>query len=292
MRRTLLFLPGNNPNMIVNGGVFEADSIILDLEDAVASNQKDAARNLIRRALESVDFGGCDILVRINGLDTELWEKDLEAVVPLRPYGIIPVKVSETEDIKLVDQKLSAIEKANGINSGEIKIIALLETARGIENAYGIARASGRMEGLLLGAEDLTADLCCERTKGGKEIDYARYRVVNAARAAGIAGYDCPFTDVDDMEGLERDAVYAKSLGFSGKASVNPRHIACINEVFSPTEKEILYARRVFDMIQLAKEQGKGAISLDGKMIDAPIVQRAKNVLDAAEQLGVLKNYE
>ena len=167
MRRTMLFLPGNNPNMIMNGGILGADSIIFDLEDAVAPDQKDAARELVKNALKSLDFGKCEIIVRINALDTPYWETDLEEMIPLKPAVIMPTKVSNGEYIKKLDEKMTEEEKKNGIEVGTIKIMPLLETAQGIMNAYEIAKASKRMIALYLGAEDLTADLRCPRTKEG-----------------------------------------------------------------------------------------------------------------------------
>ncbi len=288
MRRTMLFLPGNNPNMILNGGILGADSIIFDLEDAVAPDQKDAARELVKNALQTLDFGNCEIIVRINALDTPYWEEDLEEMIPLKPDVIMPTKVSGGEYIRKLAEKMSQVELACGIEEGHTKMIPLLETTLGIENAFEIASASPRMAALYLGAEDLTADLRCSRTKEGGEIAYARGRLVCAARAAGIEAYDTPFTDVEDLEGLEKDARLAKSLGYTGKAVISPRHVDCVNRVFSPTEKEIQYAKDVFAAIEQAKAQGKGAISLRGKMIDAPIVMRAKIVLDAAREIGGL----
>ena len=288
MRRTMLFLPGNNPNMIMNGGILGADSIIFDLEDAVAPDQKDAARELVKNALQTLDFEGCEIIVRINALDTPYWEEDLEEMIPLKPDVIMPTKVSGAPYIHQLAEKMSQVERAAGIEEGHTKIIPLLETTLGIENAFEIAAASPRMAALYLGAEDLTADLRCTRTKEGGEIAYARGRLVCAARAAGIEAYDTPFTDVEDMVGLEKDARLAKSLGYTGKAVISPRHVDCVNKVFSPTRKEVQYALDVFAAIEQAKAQGKGAISLRGKMIDAPIVMRAKIVLDAAREIGGL----
>ena len=288
MRRTMLFLPGNNPNMIMNGGILGADSIIFDLEDAVAPDQKDAARELVKNALRSLHFGKCEIIVRINALDTPYWETDLEEMIPLRPAVIMPTKVSDGAYIKKLAAKMTEEEEKNGIEVGSTKIMPLLETCQGIMNAYEIARASDRMIALYLGAEDLTADLRCPRTKEGTEILFARQQLVCAARAAGIEAYDTPFTDVEDLEGLEKDARFAKSLGYTGKAVISPRHVDCVNAVFSPTAKEIRYAQDVFEAIEQAKAMGKGAISLRGKMIDAPIVMRAKIVLDAAAEIGGL----
>lgn len=285
MRRTMLFLPGNNPNMIGNGGLLGADSLIFDLEDAVSPDEKDAARELLKNALASLDFGKCERIIRINGLDTPYWEADLRAVLPLGPQAVLPPKVSGADYIHRLEEKLTALEREFGLESGRTKIIALLETAVGIENAFAIAAASPRMIALFLGAEDLSADLRCARTAGGEEIRYARGRVVCAARAAGIEAYDTPFTDVRDLEGLEKDAAFAKGLGFTGKACISPAHVSTVNRIFSPTLKEIDYAREVFDAIAQAKRQGKGAISLHGKMIDAPIVQRARLVLEAAAEI-------
>lgn len=285
MRRTMLFLPGNNPNMIGNGGLLGSDSLIFDLEDAVSPDEKDAARDLLRNALASLDFGKCERIIRINGLDTPYWEKDLEALVPLAPNAIMPPKTCDAAYIRKLDAKLTELESEFRMEPGKIKIIALLETAVGVENAFSIAAASPRMTALFLGGEDLTADLRCARTKEGEEIRYARGRVVCAARAAGIEAYDTPFTDVQDMEGLEKDALFAKGLGFTGKACISPSHVSAVNRIFSPSAKEIAYARDVFAAIAEAKRQGKGAIALRGKMIDAPIVARAKLVLEAASEI-------
>ena len=292
MRRTMLFLPGNTPNMLMNGGLLGADSIILDLEDAVAPDQKDAARELVKNALTALDFGKCEIIVRINSLETPYWELDLEEILPLKPDVIMPTMVSGPEYIEKLVKKMDEIETCCGIPVGSTKLIPLLETAIGIERAYQIAVSTERMAALYLGAEDLTADLRCQRTKEGKEIAYARGRLVCAARAAGIEAYDTPFTDVEDLEGLEADARLAKALGYTGKAVISPRHVDCVNQVFSPSEKEIAYARDIFEAIRIAQEQGKGAISLRGKMIDAPIVLRAKIILDAAAELEGGQFYE
>ncbi|MBR6574643.1 MAG: CoA ester lyase, partial [Clostridia bacterium] len=168
-----------------------------------------------------------------------------------------------------------------------VKLIPLIETALGLENAFQIAAASKRVAALFLGAEDLTADLRCKRTKESEEIAYARGRMVAAARAAGVDVYDTPFTDVNDDEGIRIDTEKAKALGFTGKASISPRHVPVINEVFSPSQRDIDYAYEVMEAIRIAKEQGRGAIALRGKMIDAPIVNRAKQTIEAAEELGL-----
>lgn len=279
MRRSMLFVPGNTPNLLVNADVLGSDSVILDLEDAVAPTEKDAARILVRNTLRYYRYEGCEIVVRINPVETEFWKKDLDEVVPFRPHAIIPTKVGSAADVQIVSGYLSQLERQYGLDQGSVKLIPLIETALGVENAFQIATADPRVIALFLGGEDLTADLHCKRTKEGDEIFYARCRLVNAARAAGIDVYDTPFTDVNDMEGLLRDTQKAKSLGFSGKVSISPHHINTINSVFTPTQAEIDYAHQVMETIRKAKEQGKGVVSLRGKMIDAPIVERARQVL-------------
>ena len=284
MRRSMLFLPGNSPNILLNADFLGSDSIILDLEDAVAPTEKDSARILVRNAIKSLEYTR-EVIVRINPVDSPYWKEDLQAIVPVKPDMIMPTKVSCANDVKIISEYIEKMEKECGLEIGSVSIIPLIETALGVENAYEIASSDKRVKAIFLGGEDLTADLRCKRTKEGQEIFYARSRMVMAARAAGVDVYDTPWTDVEDYDGLVKDANFAKSLGFSGKASISPRHIPFINEVFSPTEEEIQYAKDVFETIEKAKAEGKGVVSLRGKMIDAPIVARARQVLEAAEAM-------
>ena len=287
MRRSMLFLPGNNPNMLINAGCLGADAVIFDLEDAVSPAEKDAARILVRNTMRYMDLDGCEIVVRINSVDTDFWRKDLDTVIPCKPDVILLPKSAEPADIRLVDEYISALEEKLELQRGGVQIMPLIETAMGVENAFAIASSCKRVCALFLGAEDLTADLQCKRTKEGREIEYARQRLVVAARAAGVDVYDTPFTDVNDDEGIVQDARLAKALGFTGKASISPRHVDVINEVFSPTLAEIEYAYEVVEAIRVAKEMGKGAVSLRGKMIDAPIVARAERTIAMAMALGL-----
>ena len=287
MRRSMLFLPGNTPNIIVNGEILGADAVILDLEDAVAPAEKDSARILVRNAIRYMGFGKCEVIVRINAIDTPYWQKDLDAIIPVRPSLIMPPKTACAADVLAVDAYITQLEEKLGLEQGSVGLIPLIETALGVENAFQIASASTRVKAIFLGGEDLTADLRCKRTKEGHEIAYARSRMVVAARAAGVEVYDTPFTDVNDDEGIYTDAQYAKSLGFTGKSAISPRHVKAINEVFSPSMKDIDYAYEVMEAIRIGKEQGKGAVSLRGKMIDAPIVARAQQTIDAAIALGL-----
>ena len=287
MRRSMLFLPGNTPNMLINGNCLGSDAIIFDLEDAVSPAEKDAARILVRNTLRYMDFRGCETIVRINSIDTPYWQKDLDTVLPQQPNLILLPKTNSPADIHAADAYMTALEEKLGWEANTVGLMPLIETAMGVENAFAIATASKRVKALFLGAEDLTADLQCKRTKESREIEYARTRLVVAARAAGVDVYDTPFTDVNDDEGIWVDARVAKALGFTGKASISPRHVEVINQVFSPTQKEIDYAYEVMDAITMAKEQGRGVIALHGKMIDAPIVARAQQTIAAAEALGL-----
>ena len=287
MLRSMLFLPGNNPNMLINGNCLGADAVIFDLEDAVAPAEKDAARILVRNTMRYMDFGTCGRIVRINSIDTPYWRQDLEQILPYKPDLILLPKTGCAADILEADRYITELEQKLGIPENTVGLMALIETAMGVENAFSIASACKRIRALFLGAEDLTADLRCKRTKEGREIEYARTRLVVAARAANIDVFDTPFTDVNDDEGIVVDAELAKALGFSGKASISPRHVEVINRVFSPTMAEIDYAYEVIEAIRIAKEQGKGAIALRGKMIDAPIVARAERTISMAVEMGL-----
>ena len=287
MRRSMLFLPGNTPNMLINGNCLGADAVIFDLEDAVSPTEKDAARILVRNTMRYMDFCGCEIIVRINSIDTPYWKKDVDEILPYKPGLILLPKTGTAADALEADAYISQVEEKLGFEKNTVGLMPLIETALGVENAFAIASSTKRVKALFLGAEDLTADLQCKRTKESREIEYARTRLVVAARAAGVDVYDTPFTDVNDDEGIVKDATYAKALGFTGKASISPRHVEVINSVFSPTQKDVDYAYEVMEAIAFAKEQGRGAIALHGKMIDAPIVARAQQTIAMAEALGM-----
>ena len=287
MLRSMLFLPGNNPNMLINGNCLGADAVIFDLEDAVAPAEKDAARILVRNTMRYMDFAGCGRIVRINSIDTPYWQEDLRQILPYKPDLILLPKTSCAQDAITADEFITELEEELGFANNTVGLMPLIETAMGVENAFSIASSCKRIHALFLGAEDLTADLRCKRTKEGREIEYARTRLVVAARAAGVDVFDTPFTDVNDDEGIVVDAELAKALGFTGKASISPRHVDVLNQVFSPTVSEIDYAYEVLEAIREAKAQGKGAVALRGKMIDAPIVARAERTISMAAEMGL-----
>lgn len=286
LRRTMLFMPGNNPGMLQSAGILGADSIILDLEDAVSLTEKDSARILVREAIKNIDYSNVEVVVRINPLDTEFGPKDLEVIARVKPDVILLPKAEEKQ-MRIAHETLDRIEKEEGFEQGSIKLIALIETTFGLETVYDVIRASDRVVGVLLGGEDLTADLGVKRTKEGEEIFYARNRVVTACKACKIHAIDTPFTDTDDYAGLEKDTRKARSLGMTGKSAINPRQIDTIHKVFAPTKEEIIHAQRVLDAMEQAKREGKGVFSLDGKMVDAPIINRALNTISLAKTLGL-----
>ncbi len=284
LRRTFQFIPSSNPGMLQTADILGADSIIFDLEDAVAITEKDSAAALLREALLSFDYKNIETVVRINPPETEFGKKDFESLKGLPVDGIMVPKAT-VETMKL------ALELGE-INDFRGTYIPLIETAMGVEEVYEIIRLSDRIDGILLGGEDLTSDLGVVRTKEGNEINYARTRVVSACKAGKITAIDTPFTDTDDIEGLRKDTEYAKSIGMNAKSSISPRHIDTIHEVFRPLEKDVRYALRVMEAKDLAAKEGRGVFSLNGKMVDAPIIMRAEEVIRTSEKLGIIKDGE
>ncbi|MCX7829137.1 MAG: CoA ester lyase [Thermanaerothrix sp.] len=287
MRRTMLYLPGNNPNMLLRGYLFGPDGIILDLEDSVPEGEKSAARVLVREALKKWDFGGCEVTVRINGMDTPHMEKDLEEIVPCGVDGVRLPKVEDPEQVKELHQMLSRIEARCGMEEGRTKVFCLLESARGIVRAYDIASASSRVAAIIPGGEDLAADLRTSRSKEGTELDWARRHVVMAARAVGVDPLDTVFPSINDPEGLKAETEFIKQLGYEGKSVIHPSQIRVVHSVFTPKPEEVAKARRIVEAAMEAKAQGKGAVSVDGRMVDVPVVKRAmRTLMLAGEDVG------
>lgn len=288
LRRTMLFMPGNNPGMLQNAPILGADAVILDLEDAVSLTEKDAARALVSGAIKTLDYSNVELVVRVNPLDTQFGHKDLETIARVKPDTILLPKATR-EQLQEADEIITRVEEEEGFEKGSINLFGLIETAYGLETVYEAATATKRLVGLLLGAEDLTSDFGIKRTKESNEIYYARNRFAAACRAAKIDAIDTPFTDTNDYEGLRLDTEKAKSLGFTGKASINPRQIDTIHSVYNPTEDEIKYAVRVLEARDEAFAKGLGVFSLNGKMIDAPVINRAITTVELAKRLGLLK---
>jgi len=287
LRRTMLFLPGNNPGILQNAALFGADCVILDLEDSVSPSEKLAARNLVRHALESVEFGDVEKVVRVNATTTPFFRQDLE-MIRARPDAIMLPKVNSAQDIIDFDNLASSIEEEEGIQNGSTGLVPIIETAQGVLNVWEIARASSRIVALNFGAEDFSASVGCQRTKEGDEIFHARNATVLAAAAIGADAIDTVFIDVDDEKGLIEDTQLAKKLGMTGKAVIHPRQLDPIHLVFAPTAKEIEHAKRVVAALREAKEKGSGVASLDRRMIDAPVAARAKRVLELAVAMNLI----
>ncbi|MGY0393616.1 HpcH/HpaI aldolase/citrate lyase family protein [Fusobacterium sp. SYSU M8A802] len=287
LRRTMLFMPGNNPGMLQTATVFGADAVIFDLEDAVALGEKDAARVLISEALKTINYDDIEVVVRINPLSTSFAEKDIDVIARLKPDAILLPKACP-EDITVLDKKLTKIESEEGMENGTIKIHPLVETTYGVEKVYETIKASPRVISVLLGGEDLAVDLGVKRTKTSDELLYARTKIVNACKACKVDAIDTPFTDTNDQDGLLADTLKAKTLGFTGKLSINPRQIDIIHKTYAPSESEINYAQRVISAKEEAEKEGLGVFSLDGKMVDLPIITRAIQTLDTAKLMGLI----
>ncbi len=286
LRRTKLYLPGNNPNMLLRGHLFKPDGVILDLEDAVAVSEKDSARVLIQEVLKRGEFGHCEVTVRINGMDTDMWRKDIEATVPWGLHGVRVPKVEDPQDMRILNEALSEIEDKNGIPQGQTLIFCLLETALGIHRAYDIAISTKRIAAICPGGEDLTADLHTSRSDSGVELVGPRRMVVMAAHAAGVTALDTVFSRITDEEGLRKETAFIKQLGFEGKSVIHPSQIPVIHSVFDPTPKELDKAKRIVAAAREAAKRGLGAVQVDGKMVDKPVVKRAEFILQRAGLTG------
>ncbi|OGU12804.1 MAG: citrate lyase subunit beta [Geobacteraceae bacterium GWC2_58_44] len=289
LRRSLLYVPGNMPSMLQNIHIFDCDGVIIDLEDAVPMSEKDAARHLVKQFLLNYTERNKELLVRINPLDSRWGYEDLKVVLPALPDGIRLPKADTPEIVERLDTLLTEFEEELDLEIGRFGVLPSLESARGVINAVGIANSSQRIFALAFGAEDYTASMEIERTKGGEELFNARTQVLWAAKAAGIQALDTIFADVGDMEGLRAETELVKRLGYTGKCLVNPRQIEVVHDVFAPKKEEVDYALQVIEAIQRARLLGTGVISLGGKMVDAPVVKRAARVLRTAYAHGMVE---
>jgi citrate lyase subunit beta/citryl-CoA lyase len=285
-RFSRLYLPGNSPSMMLNAGIHHPNGIILDLEDSVAPLKKAEARLLVRNALCQVDFYGAERMVRINQLPLGL--EDLDAVIPYHVHLILIPKVEHASQVHQVEEEIDAILKRVEQNR-QVFLMPIIESCLGVENAFEIATASQGVVALAIGLEDYTADLGVLRTEGGEESFYARTRLVNACKAAGIQAIDSVYSDVANMEGLKMNVIRSKSLGFEGMGCIHPRQVPVIHQGFAPEEKEIKKAEIIIEAFKVAESKGLGVISLGTKMIDPPVVKRAQKTLDLAYSLGLRK---
>ncbi len=284
----MMFVPGNNPSMMRDAHIYGPDSIMFDLEDSVSIDEKDAARLLVYNALKTIDYGNVELVVRINPLSTPYGKLDVEAMVRAGAQVIRMPKTETPEEVVELEAEIEKVEKKIGRPVGSTLIMAAIESALGVINAYKIATASKRMMGIALGAEDYCANLKTQRSREGSELLLARQTIVVAARAAGIDALDTVFSDLNDMEAFKDEVRLIKQLGFDGKSIINPRQIAPVNEVFTPTPKEIEKAKKIVAALQEAMAKGSGVISLNGKMIDKPVVIRAQRILDFARAVHIV----
>ena len=288
LRRTMMFVPGNNAGMVKDAGIYGADSIMFDLEDSVSMDQKDAARMLVYEALQTQDYGDAELVVRVNGIDTPYFKNDVFAMVKA---GIQVVRLPKVESAQMMKDLVAVVEEAEkkfNIPVGTTHVMAAIESARGVLKALEIAESPDRMSGLALTAEDYTTDMKTHRYPDGAELEFARNMILHAARAAGIAAFDTVFTNMNDVEGFQRETEHIHQLGFDGKSLVNPRQIDWVNKVYEPTKKEIENALDVEAAIEEANAKGSGVISMNGQMVDRPVVLRAQRVLRLAKASGLI----
>ena len=287
LRRSMMFLNCQKPGLIKDPYIYGPDSIMLDLEDAVAENQKDAARYSLFHALKEIDYRGVERVVRINGLDTPHWKEDIRVCVAGGADTIRIAKTERAEDVRAVEEHVLAAEREFGRPEGSTLLMAALESCRGVLNALEICEASDRLIGIALSGGDYTKDLQTVITGTGVELMGARQHMIMAARAAGVQCFDTVFTNLDDMEGCARETEMIKRMGFDGKSLVNPRQIAVVHQIFTPTQKEIIFAEKVVREIDEKKAKGIGVFTVEGKMIDIAFYDGARRTLALAKASGV-----
>lgn len=289
LRRTMMFLNAQKPGLVKDPYIYKADSIMLDLEDAVAENQKDVARFSLYHALQEIDYRGCERVVRINGLDTEYWKEDIRCAVAGGCDAIRIPKTERPEEVLAVEAEIITAEKDFNIPVGRTLIMAAIESARGVMKALDVCEASERLFGIALSGGDYTKDLQTHITGTGVELMGARQNMIIAARAAKVQCFDTVFTNLDDMEGFRKEVETIHLMGFDGKSIVNPRQIPVVHEIFTPTQKDIIFAEKVVKEIDEKKEKGIGVFTVDGKMIDIAFYDGAKRTIELAKASGVYK---
>ena len=289
LRRTMMFLNAQKPGLIKDSYIYKPDSIMLDLEDAVAENQKDAARFSLYHALKTINYRGCERVVRINGLDSPYWKEDIRCSVAGGCDSIRIPKTESAQDVKLVEREIAYAEKEFGRPEGSVLIMAAVESARGVMKALDICESSERLFGIALSGGDYTKDLQTHITGTGIELMGARQNLVIAARAAGVQCFDTVYTDLDNMEGFRQDVETIHLMGFDGKSIINPRQINVVHDIYTPKQKDIIFAKKVVREIDEKKAQGIGVFTVDGKMIDIAFYDGAKRTIALAKASGVYK---
>ena len=285
----MIFLSAQKPGLIKDPLIYGADSLMLDLEDAVAENQKDAARFSLYHALKTVDYGDTEVIVRINGLDTPHWREDVRVCVAAGADGVRIAKCESAGDVIAVEKAVEAAEEEFRKEKGRTLLMAALESPKGIVNAQEIAAASERMFGIAISGGDLRRTMQVSPVRGGVELNTARGLVVLAARAAGVQCFDTVFTDLNDEEGFRAEVLLDKQMGFDGKSLVNPRQIAAVHEIYAPSEKEITAAEKIVRAVRENAAKGVGVFTVDGKMIDIAFLPGAERTIALAKACGMYK---
>lgn len=289
LRRTMMFLNCQKPGLIKDPYIYKPDSIMLDLEDAVAEKEKDAARYSLYHALQEIDYHGVERVVRINGLDTPYWKEDIRCAVAGGCDSIRIPKTESAQDVHMVEEAIIAAEKEFDIPEGRTLIMSAIESARGVMKALDICEASDRMFGIALSGGDYTKDLQTHITGTGLELMGARQNMVIAARAAGVQCFDTVYTDLDNMDGFRQDVETIHLMGFDGKSVINPRQISIVHDIFTPSKKDIIFAEKVVKEIDDKKAKGICVFTVDGKMIDIAFYDGAKRTIALAKASGVYK---
>ena len=284
--RSLVFVPGNRANMLERARSFDADIIMVDLEDSVPPGEKATAGDMAREWVPALHGEGKRVMVRVNSLDTGLTRRELETVVCPELRGVSLGKVESVRDIRTLDGLLRPLEAAAGLEVGSLWVIPWIETAKAMWDARAIAESSPRVVAIAFGAEDFTNDMGIERTDTGEEVSVPRAMVPIAARAGDVGALDSPFVRFRDPDALREDAGRARRMGYTGKFAIHPAQLEIINETFSPSADEIDYARRVVEAWEAAEAAGRGSLALDGRMVDVPVVKRAQNLLALAESIS------
>lgn len=283
-RRSLLFMPGDSMKKIQKAAGWDVDTVILDLEDGVAQNRKVEARTTVSQALQTLDFGGRERLVRLNHLSAGLSAAEIEATIGWRPDGYIVPKAEDGTELNAVDRLLEIAEQQLGVAVGFFRLFAMIETARGVMNLKEIAQATPRLEGLIFGAEDLAGDVGALRTPAAWEVFHARSALVIAAAAYDLQAFDMVYTDFNDAAGLEAESRFARQLGYTGKTCIHPNQTPIVNRVFSPTPAELDRAQRLIQAFEVQQAAGAGAFTFEGKMVDMPMLVAARKMLARASQ--------
>jgi len=288
LRRSLLFMPGDSQRKIEKGAQLPADSVVLDLEDAVAPSNKALARQITREMLTTLDFGRRERLVRVNAWSSGYLQADVAETIASRPDGYVIPKVDSANDLRAARDFIAAQAVQQGLDPAAIALLVIIETAKGVMNLREIAQLGSPLQALIFGADDLAADIGAIRTPSSLEVLYARSAVVIAAAANGLQAIDIVFFDLNDLAGLEEECRFGRQLGYTGKMVIHPRQLEVVNRAFSPTTEEIARAQRILQAAQEHAANGLGAFALDGRMVDGPIIKQAEKVIARAKAAGLL----